>query len=118
MPLIGGCESWLRSEAARAACSNSGRSGKPVAKGEEWEVAVVVGAGGGVHCIEEAYRASINSWCDEPLQFYLPLGIHYLGPHFIALSLCSLLEVEMPASRNEAVERMLRSLQQLGYVGI
>ena len=32
MPLIGGCESWLRSEAARAACSNSGRSGKPVAK--------------------------------------------------------------------------------------
>ena len=30
--LIGGCESWLRSEAARAACSNSGRSGKPVAK--------------------------------------------------------------------------------------
>ena len=33
MPLIGGCESWLRSEAARAACSNSGRSGKPVAKG-------------------------------------------------------------------------------------
>ena len=33
MPLIGGCESWLRSKAARAACSNSGRSGKPVAKG-------------------------------------------------------------------------------------
>ena len=31
--LIGGCESWLRSEAARAGCSNSGRSGKPVAKG-------------------------------------------------------------------------------------
>ena len=40
LPLIGGCNSWIRNEAARAASSNSGRSDpkplnprKPVAKG-------------------------------------------------------------------------------------
>ena len=58
---------------------------------------------------------SITSLCSSTCH----LGSTTWGPHIIALSICSYLEVEMPAlSRNEAFRRMLRSLQQLGYVGI